>query len=324
MGDHATAERGVHQFEAEAVWHLAAIGQRGRRRGQRPVGLGDRPALLERVGPQLQIMRGGVDAAGADGIEVRNLVERLAAAVRADDEAPCARLDQRIVVRQAHARVRHAQRLEELPLQVLGVVHARDAANDLRKQDVAGVAVLEGRTGREQRRRLVLHQQRDRLVAAHRRGDLAPLEELRVQREDIGHARGVGEQLAQRDVGIGQLRQVLGGRVVQGQLAPLGQAQHGRGRELLADRANVEGILDRQRDLRAGVGLSQGALVDDLAVLRDQEAAIADPHGMAVLEIARDLGGPSGPRVGHAREHGQDRTGQCDNGQARHALSQLA
>ena len=163
--------------------------------------------------------------------------------------------------------VAHAQRGEDVALDIAGVGFASGGLDDQPQQVVVGVAVLERRAGRAAQ---LQRGQRPHLALGGVRAG------VEIGQRDFpgrgGQAAGLVQQVAHGDggrrprVGHAEPRQIAPDGGIQFDPPRLRQLHHGQGGERLGQRADVEGGLrDGWRAVRAGA--AEAALVDDAPIL---------------------------------------------------------
>ena len=242
----------------------------------------------ERLVPLEQVFDRGVEGARGMGDRHVHVV-----AVGQDDPQPAGVAggtmleDRRAVL---VARVVHLQGIEDRLLEERRVVLARGGLDDLPEHDVSGVAVAEF-LARLEVERLVL-ELGDQLLERDPHGQ--GLQEVR-ERRVVGDARGVGEQVVDRDLvpRLGRVGQVFLDLVLDVQLAPLLEDHDGHGRELLGDRPQAELGLGRVGHVMLQVGHAVALAEEDLAVASHQDRAAEmvalDPRGHVFLDPGREL-----------------------------------
>ncbi len=187
------------------------------------------------------------------------------------------------------------ERLEDARPDRVGPGRAARRGHHEPEQRVADVGVLEPDLGPGDQRRRVREQGPQALLVEERPAQLPVVAVGAV----AGQARGVLEQLAQREGGDAVGRAAgpghpPGERVVQREHAPLGQLEHDGGREGLGVRGDPEHRGRRQRCAGLDVGQAVGGLQEHLPVqgegpLHPGHAVVAAPVGPPGVHVG---GGP--------------------------------
>jgi len=299
-------EQGVHPGRAAGKPHPAP---RPRAGGGLGVGLQEprRPLRVEqlpsphRLVEREQVGGGGVAPSRSAPRDAMRVLRVPQLALRGGQQARVAlRHSRRETIRAEEPRAEHDRRREHVFDDVVLVLLARRLGHDLAQHHVAAVAVLAPRPGIEQQR-FRRHEPVVVRVGCEgrlgRRGEVGP--------EEVGDARLVIQQLVDgRRAGllVRVVRQPLPDRVRQGEPALREELTHGRLREELADRGDVESRGRHHRHLRLGIGEAVGPLEDHLPVLRDGDHA----GELARLRAAREVGVERAVEVG-ARHGSVDR-----------------
>src|SRR6266511_5100730 len=163
---------------------------------------------------------------------------------------------------------RHAERFEDVFIRVLAQRIGAPSSHDSGEQRVAGVTVGKVLARRKVQALLAPDQIQDILLRffVH----VPPPRETQ-ERPLVAQSARMVEEVPQGDLprAVGQSVHVTRDEVVEGKLAGLLEHEHGRGRELLGERGDVEHRVRRDRRTVLEVGHSVFIGVDDLAVLHD-------------------------------------------------------
>ena len=217
-------------------------------------------------------------------------------------------------------RAVQVERIEQALLEQLGDGLAGDVLHHQSEQDVVGVRVLPGRPRREQRR-LAERQGQELVGSPDPFGVLVdcPLEHgvLGVAGQSAAHV----EQLGDRDVvAVGDVGPVLGDRIVERQLAFLGQLQDDRRRHRLGDAADPV-VIGRRRQIVAAQTrdpnrnvaspnfddrtrtTADGTCIESTSSVNTGPSSVAYPGAAAVVDVEGDDAEvrPRRPRAAPAR-----------------------
>ena len=173
--------------------------------------------------------------------------------------------------------IAHAGGLEDPPLHKVLEGQAGDPLHDEGQQAVVAVGIAGVLAGGEVGLRAALAEEAEDVVVV---GDPVlffpdpdqPVDVVKI----IGHAAGVGQQVADRDAGVREFGEELRDLVLQVQQALLDQQHDRRGGELLADGGQVEDAVLAQGEPVLGVAPAQGALGENLAVLGVEPGAVEE------------------------------------------------
>ncbi len=286
-----------------------------------------RPVAKLQLGEAGEVLDGGREVGCRH--HVGRVEERLDAARRAGQAAPVAGRERRHVPGRDDARRGHAERLQDVARDVVGVWLARHLLDDVAGERDGDVRVLVVGLRRPDDAHAV--EQTLHLLA---RGKLqvVPIRSVHL----AGETRGVGQEVADRDQGAarvdvrrGELREPLRHRVVELELARVAQLQDGRRGEELGERRDA--IVRRGRggrllrEIRKAVPLRP----DQLLIVHDADrdsrllpigGGAGDPR-----VVDRDGGGDTGVlgqrlrRLGGAQGAGQDEQGDQKQGSNRGA-----
>ena len=219
------------------------------------------------------------------------------------------------------AGARHAERLEDVLLQELGIGLAADLLDQVAKQRVAGVAVVH----------LLAWLELERLVTESRDQPLGR-DRKRHRRLVVGKARevrdagGVGEEVEDGHLRPGwwRIRKVLADQVVDREPAAFLEQQNRRGGELLGHRTDAELCRWRVRNLPFQVRRSVPLVQQDALTARDEHRpheAVVRREGPHHFLHAGDVL-PEAWR-GDDEDDGERSCEDCEAEEARHGTSRV-